>query len=182
MEYKYKGQFNVDKRLSDSLTEIISVMELDDYICKIIEITIPEHIGLVTSYIEGNPYEGQYSLINGAQWMDLIENYSKKVPGKIDEETYSYFIVMRKKYYDSFLKLKFKDKKTLEEQLSKTTELWKEYEGILCANDLIKRFSYLKFFFDNIDKWRSINDRVTIDDDILEESIEKTLSKNVNKK
>lgn len=177
MAYEYKNQYNVNQELSDAIAGIITVMENNDYVCKVINIEIPEHEGMVRSYVKGNPYEGSYEHINGAQWNDLIENYSTLVPGKIDKQIESYFIVMSNAYYNVFEKISYMDLDAVEQTLKSLCEVWAPYEGILDVNILVDKFPYLKPFFAELDQWREKNDRVLVDDDILEEAFTKVLSK-----
>lgn len=52
-----------------------------------------------------------------------------------------------------------------------------EYNGIFDSRTLSTKFPYLQDFFTNIDDWRTQTCRVTIDDNVLNESTKKTLCK-----
>ena len=52
-----------------------------------------------------------------------------------------------------------------------------EYNGIFDSRTLSEKFPYLQEFFTSIDNWRAQKYRVTIDDNVLNESTKKTLCK-----
>ena len=81
MSYKYKNHFNITQEMKETLSELISIKETADIQCEVLIINIPEHMGIVTEYIEGNPYDGQYHLLNEAQCS----------VGRIKEEKFKYF-------------------------------------------------------------------------------------------
>ena len=52
-----------------------------------------------------------------------------------------------------------------------------EYNGIFDSRTLSTKFPYLQDFFTSLDDWRAQTGRVTIDDNVLNESTKKTLCK-----
>ena len=52
-----------------------------------------------------------------------------------------------------------------------------EYNGIFDSRTLSENFPYLQDFFTSIDDWRAQTGRVTIDDNVLNESTKRTLCK-----
>lgn len=183
MEYKYFNQFNLSNKLAESISFIISKKEDTNYICKSLVVTIPEHKGLVfSSPLDGyNSWGGGFNSLNSAEINAINKKYSKYVEGTIPAKYYSYLIVMDKGSLETFLKFSFKDEAGIKMALDALSIFYSKYDGTFDAITLNEKFPYLKNFFDRLDEWRSENDRVTLDDDILSESVEKTLSSNILK-
>lgn len=173
MTYEYKNQFNIDYNTKQILSELISIKESTDINCEVLNITIPEHSGTVTMFKKGNPYEGQYHLLNGARWQDLYENYSYEGVGTIEKEDVQIFLVIEKQLLKIIKQKKIGNKQELIELLNKTCEYWTEYDGILKVDDLIKRYPYLKNFFNYLDKWREKTGLVTVNKEVLESGFQK---------
>jgi len=179
MEYKYYNQFNLSNELSQAISTIISKKENDDYVCKILTLTIPEHKGIVFhSPLDGyNPYGGGLNALSGAQINEINEKYGRYIEGTIPEENYSFFVVMKDDSYKKISKLSFKSKDEINMALELLGVFVEEYDGIFDSRILSKKFPYLQDFFSGIDDWRAQTGRVTIDDNVLNESAKRTLSK-----
>lgn len=177
MEYQYFNQFNLSNELAQSISSIISQKEKEEYICKIISVTIPEHKGLVfRSPLDGYiPYGGGLLALNGAQMQDICEKYGKYVEGTIPAEEHSFLAVMKKDDHKSFSELSFKSKEEIERALQSLSVIFKEYNGIFDSRALSQRFPYLQDFFDSLDEWRAQTERVTIDKNVLEKKLKKSL-------
>ena len=179
MAYEHYYKFNLSKNLGDSISQIISQNEEVDYVCEIINITIPEHKGKVfKSPLDGYmPYGGGLYALSGAQINHINEKYGKWVEGTIPAEHYSYLTIMDKKSFETFSKFSFKTEGGIKKVLNFLSLCYWEYNGVFNAMDLIEKFPYLKNFFGNLDRWRAEHNRVTLDDDIIQESIKKVVSK-----
>ena len=75
MEYKYYNQFNLSNELSQAISTIISKKENDDYVCKILVLTIPEHKDMVFhSPLTNEDICGPgFSALSGAQIREIDE-------------------------------------------------------------------------------------------------------------
>ena len=179
MEYKYYNQFNLSDQLSHAISSIISKKEKDDYVCKILTLTISEHKGLVfhSPLTNEDICRPGYMALSGAQINDINEKYGKYIEGTIPEENYSFLVVMRKEFYKKILTLTFKNKEEIEGALKLLSILSQRYNGTFDSRTLIEKFPYLQDFFISLDAWRSQTGRVTIDDNVLKESTKRTLCK-----
>jgi len=179
MEYKYYNQFNLSEQLSQALSKIISKKEDDDYVCRILNLTIPEHKGMVfrSPLTNEDICRPGYSALSGAQINDINERYGKYIEGTIPEENYSFFVVMKDESYKKISKLSFKSREEINMALQLLSVFVQEYNGIFDSRTLSEKFPYLQDFFTNIDDWRAQTGRVTIDDNVLNESAKRTLSK-----
>ena len=178
MEYKYYNQFNLSNKLSQSISSIISKKEKDNYVCKIITVTIPEHKGLVFhSPLTNEDICGPgASALSGAQIQAINEEYGWYSEGTILAEEYPFFVVMKNDELEIFSKLSFDNRNKIKEILQSHSVVCESYFGVFESRTLIKTFPYLQDFFNYLDKWRAETGRVTIDDDILEKGMKKTLS------
>ena len=179
MEYKYYNQFNLSEQLSQALSKIISKKEDDDYVCRILNLAIPEHKGMVfhSPLTNEDICRPGYSALSGAQINDINEKYGKYIEGTIPEENYSFFVVMKEESYKKISKLSFKSRDEINMALQLLSVFSQEYGGIFDSRTLSEKFPYLQDFFTSIDDWRAQTGRVTIDDNILNESIKRTLCK-----
>ena len=179
MEYKYYNQFNLSNELSQAISTIISKKENDDYVCKILTLTIPEHKGMIfhSPLTNEDICRPGYSALSGSQIREINEKYAKYIEGTIPEETYSFFVVMKDESYKKISKLSFKSRKEINMALQLLCVFVQEYNGIFDSRTLSEKFPYLQDFFTNIDDWRAQTGRVTIDDNVLNESAKRTLSK-----
>lgn len=177
MEYKYYNQFNLSNELSQAISTIISKKENDNYVCKILSLSIPEHKGLVfQSPLTNEDICGpSASALSGAQINYINEKYGEYVEGTIPEKNYSFFVVMKEESYKIISKLSFKSKDEINMALQLLSVFVQEYNGIFDSRTLSEKFPYLQDFFTSIDDWRAQTGRVTIDDNILNESTERTL-------
>lgn len=177
MEYKYYNQFNLTTQLAKSISSIISEKENEDYICKIITITIPEHQGLVFHSPLTNEEicrPGALAL-SGAQIQAINKEYGKYVIGTIPAADYSFLVVIKNDAYEAFSQLSFKSKDEIVKALNFFSVISEEYNGIFNAQTLIQTFPYLQEFFASLDEWRAENARVTIDNSVLEKGMRRTL-------
>lgn len=179
MEYKYYNQFNLSDQLSNAISMIISKNEKEDYVCKILTLTIPEHKGLVfrSPLTDEDICRPGYSALSGAQINDINERYGKYIEGTIPEEDYCFLVVMKNEFYKIISKQSFKNEEEIKGALQVLSVFSQEYDGIFDSRTLIKKFPYLQDFFTGLDNWRAQTGRVTIDDNVLTESTERTLCK-----
>lgn len=179
MEYKYYNQFNLSEPLSQALSKIISKKEDDDYVCRIITLTVPEHKGMVfhSPLTNEDICRPGYSALSGAQINDINERYGKYIEGTIPEENYSFFVVMKEESYKKISKLSFKSRDEINMALQLLSVFSQEYSGIFDSRTLSEKFPYLQDFFTSIDDWRAQTGRVTIDDKVLNESTKRSLCK-----
>lgn len=84
---------------------------------------------------------------------------------------------MKDEYYKKISKLSFKSRDAIDGALQFSTIFAQEYDGIFDSRTLSGEFPYLQDFFTSIDDWRAQTGRVTIDDNVLNESTKKTLCK-----
>ncbi len=183
MEYKYFNQFNLSNKLAESISFIISQKEGTNYICKSLVVTIPEHKGLVfSSPLDGyNGWGGGINALNGAEMNAINNKYGKYIKKTIPKKDYTYLIVTDNESLETFSKFSFKSEDEIKGALDTLSIFYSKYDGTFDSRSLIEKFPYLKNLFDRLDEWRSENNRVTLDDDILSESVEKTLSSNLSK-
>lgn len=179
MEYKYYNQFNLSNELSQAISTIISKKENDDYVCKILTLTIPVHKGMVfhSPLTNEDICRPGYSALSGAQINEINEKYGRYIEGTIPEENYSFFVVMKDESYKRISKLSFKSKDEINMALQLLCVFVEEYNGIFDSRTLSEKFPYLQEFFTSIDNWRAQKYRVTIDDNVLNESTKRTLCK-----
>lgn len=179
MEYKYYNQFNLSNELSQAISTIISKKENDDYVCKILTLTIPVHKGMVfhSPLTNEDICRPGYSALSGAQINEINEKYGRYIEGTIPEKNYSFFVVMKDESYKRISKLSFKSKDEINMALQLLCVFVEEYNGIFDSRTLSEKFPYLQEFFTNIDNWRAQKYRVTIDDNVLNESTKRTLCK-----
>lgn len=179
MEHKYYNQFNLSESLSQAISTIISKKEENDYVCKILTFTIPEHKGMVfhSPLTNEDICRPGASALSGAQIREINETYGKYVEGIIPEENYSFLVVMDNESYKKISKLSFKSRDEINMALQLLSVLSQEYNGIFDSTTLTEKFSYLQDFFTNLDNWRAQTGRVTIDDNVLNESVKRALCK-----
>lgn len=177
--YKYHNQFHMTDELAQTITNIVSQKEKADYLCKAISVHIPEHKGLVfSSPLDGyEPWGGGLKALSGAQIQAINEKYGKYILGTIPAEEYDFIVIMENKAYQAFSKLSFESEKEIESELVSANAFFFRYNGIFNATYFKDRFPYLEDFFASIDEWRAETGRVTIDDDVLQQSYKKTLKK-----
>lgn len=179
MGYKYYNQFNLSNELSQAISTIISNKENDNYVCKILTLTILEHKGMVFQ----SPLTNEQicrpgcSALSGAQINEINEKYGRYIEGIIPEENYSFLVIMKEESYEKISKLSFKSKDEINMALQLLGIFVQEYNGIFDSRALSEKFPYLQDFFTSIDDWRAQTGRVTIDDNVLNESTKKTLCK-----
>lgn len=177
--FRYRNQFNITGKLTQSLSKIISAKENGHYICGIIGFNTEAHKEIV--------YETrEHGII-----MPTLSSfgYIEKCHGEYKEETieskpYSYFAVIDKETYKFFSRITsaFSKQKDMENVLNILCPFHQEYEGVLNSSELVERYPYLQEFFDHIDTWRMENNRATIDDEVITAATEKVLPKKEYKK
>lgn len=179
MEYKYYNQFNLSEELSQALSIIISKKEEGDYICKVLTLAIPEHKGMVfkSPLTNEDICRPGASALSGAQINEINEKYGRYIEGIIPEETYSFLVVMNNDSYKKISELSFKSRNEINMALQLLSVFSKEYNGIFDSTILTEKFPYLQDFFSDLDNWRAQTGRVTIDDNVLNESTKRTLCK-----
>jgi len=179
MEYKYYNQFNLSEQLSQALSRIISKKEEEDYICKVLTLAIPEHKGMVfqSPLTNEDICRPGASALSGAQINEINEKYGRYIEGIIPEETYSFLVVMNNDSYKKISELSFKSRNEINMALQLLSVFSQEYNVIFDSTILTEKFPYLQEFFSDLDNWRAQTGRVTIDDNVLNESTKRTLCK-----
>lgn len=179
MEDKYYNQFNLSNELSQAISNIISKKENDNYVCKTLTLTIPEHKGMFfhSPLTNEDICRPGYSALNGAQINEINKKYGRYIEGTIPEENYSFFVVMKDESYKKISKLSFKSRDEINRALQLLSIFSQEYDGIFDSRTLSEKFPYLQDFFTSINDWRVQTGRVTIDDNVLIESTKRTLCK-----
>lgn len=179
MEYKYYNKFNLSEQLSQAISTIISEKENDYYVCKILKLSVPKHEDIIfQSPLTNADICGQgCSALNGAQIQEINKKYGKYIEGTIPEADYYYLVVMKDEYYKKISKLSFKSRDAIDGALQFSTIFAQKYDGIFDSRTLSGELPYLQDFFTSIDDWRAQTGRVTIDDNVLNESTKKTLCK-----
>lgn len=182
MEYKYYNQFNLSDTLACSISSLISKKENENYVCKIMNVTIPSHNELVfKSPLTNDDFCGPGAVnLNGAQIQAINEKYGYYSVELIPEEGISFFVVTKEKELEKLPELTFNSKKEIKETLEKHCVICEDYFGTFDSRTLIKEFPYLNVYFGILDEWRALTNRVTIDTDVLEKGAQKTLKSTKN--
>lgn len=177
MKNEYPNEFCLSESLSQALSTLVSKIGGVEYVCKLVSITIPKHRGMVfRSPLAGaNPWGGGLKALSGAQIRVIDSEYGSYVEGIIEEETYNFFIVMESKSLEKFSKRSFKSVDDVYKELSSLCVLWSEYGGTFDSVALCRVFPYLREFFGDLNVWRDENERLTLDEDVLDMCIKKTL-------
>ncbi|MCI9435078.1 MAG: hypothetical protein HFI86_07415 [Bacilli bacterium] len=174
--YKYLNQFHMSDELEKILTKLICEKENGDYVCKIVSVTIPEHTE------KGYGYTGGVDGLSGADIQFRNEHYGHFYEVEIPTEEYNYIAVMERVAYQYFLKFSFSNEKEVSNALRALSIVFDPYDDeIFNSTMFYEKFPYLEEFFATIDKWRLETERVTIDDNILQQSYEKALKKTMDK-
>lgn len=186
MTFEYFNQFNLQSKLAEEISYIISQKEKCNFVCKHITITIPEHEGFVFSspLDDYRPYGGGLKALSGAQINYINEKYGKQIIGTIPEQEYTFLVIMKKDSLEFFNRLSFENCEEINNQLNSLDATYEKYEGVFNSSLLTKKFPYLQDFFDFLDDWRSKTGRILIDEDILVKARNKTLKKSnkINKR
>ena len=182
MRYEYCNQFNLSNELAQAISSIISKKEKDNYVCKIITFTTPEHRGTFfrSPLTNDEICRPGFSALNGAQIQTINEEYGYSSEGIIPLEENSFFVIMRSDDLKIFSELSLDDKNKMEAVLKAYSYICESYFGIFDSKRLIQSFPYLQDFFLYLDKWRAKTGRVTVDDDVLENGMRKVLVINKN--
>lgn len=172
MAYQYYNQFNLSNELSQSISSIISVKEKDDYICKIINVTIPEHKGLVfhSPLTTEDICRPGASALSGAQIAAINREYGWYDEGIIPAKDFPFFVVIKNDKLEEFSKMSFCDEKQITDTLQEYSIIYHKYFGTFDSRTIIEKFPYLQCFFDCIDEWRAETNRVTVDEKVLKKA------------
>ena len=84
---------------------------------------------------------------------------------------------MNNESYKKISKLSFKSRDEINMALQLLSVFSQEYDGIFDSRTLSEKFPYLQDFFTSINNWRTQTGRVTIDDNVLNESTKRILCK-----
>ncbi len=166
---KYYNQFHMTDELETTLTNLISEKEGGSYVCKIVSATIPEH----TEEVYG--YTGSVAGLSGADIAFRDEHYGHFYKIKIPTQEYEYITIMESIAYQYFQRLSFSNIGEINNVLKALSIVFASYDGIFNSKMFYEKFPYLKEFFDSLDEWRAETGRVTLDDDILENNVQKVL-------
>lgn len=157
--FEYKNKFNLSRELKDSISKIITEKEKENYICDAICLTVDQH----------NDYINYFDEVNNIKRLKVIKRGKK---------SYSYLVIGLEEKINELKNKKFNTKEELDRDLLGLTNYFEEYNGIFDSKDIYEKYIYLKDFFNSIDIWRIKNDRVTIDKYVIDENLNKVLSKN----
>ena len=143
--------------MSQAISTIISKKENDDYVCKILVLTIPEHKDMVfySPLTNEDIYRPGFSELSRAQIREIDEKYGRYIEGTIPEENYSFLVVMKGESYKKISKLSFKNKNGIKMALKRLGGFVEEYNGIFDSRTLSTKFPYLQDFFTSIDDWKA---------------------------
>ena len=86
-------------------------------------------------------------------------------------------VIMDIESFEKFSEYTFENKEQIEIALKYYSAYSVKYDGIFDAKLLCQKFPYLHSFFGRLDEWRAETGRVTLDDDVLEKSMKKSLSR-----
>lgn len=160
----YQHLFNLTPSLAHALSLIISQTENEEYCCFIKLINIEEHIRLIPGYKENS----------------IKTKKGYRIPKTISQNTYYYFIL------GSIDKIKilgnslFLSQDSIEEFLNRLGITYQEYDGVFNMHTVIRKFPYLTNFFVLLNNWRNKTGRVSLDKEIIEESLQVVLNKEKN--
>lgn len=141
-------------------------------------VEIPERKGMVfVSPLEGyNPWGGGLKALSGAEINYINEKYGRYELGTLPAEEYPFFVIIDEESLDSLEKANFNNKDEIYASLEKLSAYFARYHDIsFDSRGVIKRFPYLKEFFQELDAWRSKTGRVTIDTEVFEAATKKVL-------
>lgn len=171
MFHSYYDWFQLSDNLVKSIAYIIYKMEGDNYICKKLEFTIPEHKELIfTSPLDGyKPYTGGINGLNYEQIRAVNEKYGKYIERTIPSKKVDFLVIIENDLLEIFSKFIFDDEQEIEKTLNSQCVFSEKLDGIVFNSvDLCKRFPYLKELFDKLNEWRIKTDCFTLDDNIID--------------
>ena len=146
-------------------------MEGDNYSCKKLEFTIPEHKELMfTSPLDGyKPYTRGINSLNYEQIKAVNEKYGKYIEKTIPSKKVAFLVIIENDLLELFSKFIFEDEQEIEKTLNSQCIFSEKLDGIVFNSvDLCKRFPYLKELFDKLNEWRIKTDCFTLDDNIID--------------
>lgn len=178
-DFRYRDQFNVTGKLSQTLSTIISEKENANYICGILNFNSKAHKEWITEAAENSSH---IPTLSSYKYLDETFTETKDVVKR--EKPYSYFVVIEQETYRFFSQITsaFSKKENVGRVLSILCPLSQEYNGVLDAAVLKEKYPYLETFFDHLDTWRMNNNRATLEDSVIDEAAAKTLTPKEYKK
>ena len=160
----YQQLFNLTADLAQSLSLLISRLEKEKYCCFIKPITIEKHIRLTPGYKENS--------------VKTSKGYH--IPKIVPKNTYYYFILGPLEKIKILANISFLSQNSIEEFLNRLGIVYQEYDGVFNMDAVIRKFPYLADFFDSLNCWRNKTGRVSLDKEIIEESLQIVLNKGKN--
>lgn len=171
MFHSYYDLFQLSDNLVKSISYIIYKMEGDNYSCKKLEFTIPEHKELMfTSPLDGyKPYTRGINGLNYEQIRVVKEKYGKYIERKIPSKKVAFLVIIENDLLEIFSKFIFDEEQEIEKTLNSQCVFSKKLDGIVFNSvDLCKRFPYLKELFDKLNEWRIKTDCFILADNIID--------------
>ena len=161
----YRNIFNLTDNMAQSITNIINANEDKQYVCAVLNASIPEHKETVFS----SPYNDNFGgpSWSGAELEIFNKKYGRYIEEIIPEEEISFIAVMEQQKYEQFLNSKFKNEQSIKRSVLQMSELATGYAGMFDCNIFYSRFPYLLPFFKHLDEFRTKTGRVTVDDEVL---------------
>lgn len=171
-DFKYRDQFNITGKLSQTLSTIISKKEGTNYICGILKFNSKAHKEWINKVSEDSSH---VPTLSSYKYLDETFIETKDFVKK--EKPYSYFVVIEQETYRFFSQITsaFSKKENVDRVLSILCPISQEYNGVLDATELKEKYPYLETFFDHLDTWRMSNNRATLEDSVIDEAAAKTL-------
>ena len=161
MSYNYYNQFNLSNELAEAISYIISQKEGINCVCTQLIVEIPEHKEKVLQY----PINKQGSLESELK----VQLTNIKIP----KRNYAYIVIINNDALQLFKQLTFNSQEEIELSLANLSMFYSSYDGIFNSREICTTFPYLNIFFKRLDEWRANNDRVTLDNDVLNDEIKK---------
>lgn len=171
IQYEYYTEFNFTKGLGDALSHLITKIEGKEYVCGIVDFSISEHEDDVLVKPDYPPMD--LYLLGGAGINDMNKRYGKYIKTTIPEEKIPYFVLMEQEKLQ-FINRKCSDKSHIESALKSEAQIYAEYFGVINIK-LFAKYPYLHKFFHLLNEWRLKTGRVVLDQDIIDESVDKVL-------
>ena len=156
----YQQLFNLTKDLAQAISLIISQYENKEYVCLVKPITTPKH-----------------HLLSPAPKEKEIRNFKSSTTfNLIPQKTYYYFIIGESENLKILNTLTFMSQTSIEEVLNRISLYYQEYDGVFNIHNLVQRVPYLATFFIWLNNWQTKTGRVSLDKEIIEESLQRVLN------
>ncbi len=170
-QYEFYNNFHFTKGLGAAISHLITKIEGKEYVCGVVDSTIIEHGEDVFVKPDYPPMD--LYLLDGAGINDMNRKYGHHVKKTIPEEKIRYFVLIEKSKLES-INHKFIDKSHIESVLKKEAQVYAEYFGVIDIQ-LFAKYPYLHKFFHLLNEWRLKTGKPTLDQDVIDESVDNVL-------